>query len=405
MSRLATIAGVPGQTPRPPLPGRPPTPTQSPPISSTGQTSYTSGFHTRPASDPGAMTGGTGGYNTNVQAVMPDMSDFEPFREAVFDQFERDIQPQIEQRRARLNQDLVNRGITPGSEAYEREMTRFMQMENDAFSGAQRSALESALAAQGQFFNQGLGQAQVNAGLAQARMGADASRYGSMMGARASMYGADQGRDGALERLLLNLGEQGRQFNMDYGLRDRGMSLNERTGDVGNLGSLANIFLGLGGFNNAALDSDFNRAGGLMGLLPSAPVNPINVGNAYGVANQAGAANARLGGQQQAGMFGAIGSLGSALIPFLSDRNVKHDVKAVDNGEVLEKLRSVPVSRWKYNGDDREHIGPMAQDFGAAVTDDPDATVIHGVDAFGSMLSAIQALADRVDELEAANAG
>jgi hypothetical protein len=261
------------------------------------------------------MTGGTGGYNTNVQAVMPDMSDFEPFREAVFDQFERDIQPQIEQRRARMNQDLVNRGITPGSEAYEREMTRFMQMENDAFSGAQRSALEAALSAQGQFFNQGLGQAQVNAGLAQSRMAADASRYGSLMGHNASIYGTDQARDGSLERLILSLGEQGRQFDANYGLERDRFGLQSDQADMSNLMALLGYGSRAIGQNNAANNQQLGSLASILGgFMPNAPFVPADVTGAYGLSNQANMANARLGQQQNSGFWGSLGSLGGAFL-------------------------------------------------------------------------------------------
>ena len=378
------------------------------------------------------------GYgSTNISVNQPDFDQFREFGDSVMQEYQRSTAPEIEARRARLNQDLVNRGITPGSEAYEREMTRFGQMENDLFNTAQRSALAQGLEAQQQQWAQGFGQSQINAGLAQSRMAADAS-----------MYGADIGREGALERLLAGLGQQESEFGrtLDEGTRrfdlgfgedarrynqgfgedvrrynqgfgedmrrfNAGFGENQRQfdsqfglasgqADFNNLMSFLGYNLDVSGFNNQAQQTDFSNLANLLGgFLPNAPFVPIDAGGAYD--SRLAAQQARTGvrsNNYQTTMEG-IGTLGSALI--MSDRNIKHDIEPVDNTEQLEALRRVPVSRWKYNGEEREHIGPMAQDFGAEVTGDPDAKEIYAVDAIGTLIASVQALADRVDAMEA----
>ena len=77
--------------------------------------------------------------------------------------------------------------------------------------------------------------------------------------------------------------------------------------------------------------------------------------------------------------------------------------EAVDGAEVLEKLASLPISSWNYIGDDPSvrHLGPMAQDFAKAFGLGADDRLIHGIDAQGVAMVAIQALYRRVQQLEA----
>lgn len=407
------------------------------------------------------------GGSTQISVTPQNFDQFRDFGDIVMQEFQRTTAPEIEARRARMNQDLINRGLTPGSEGYEREMDRFMRMENDMFNTAQRSALQEGLAAQQQAWSQGFGQAQINAGLRQAQIGADAS-----------MYNADVGRAGALERLLAGLaqqesefgrtfgegqfrdrrdfgedarrfglnfgedqfrdrrdfGENTRRFNMDFGESQRQFNQNFGEGqrqfdanredsrfffgenmgfareqaDFGNLMDLFGFGLNAAGFNNQTLNDDYNRAFNATGaFMPNAPFVPVNVGGAYDARTAAQAANAQMANQRRNSGIGGLGALGSAIFgnwgDIFSDRNAKHEIKEVDNAEQLEALRKVPVSRWKYKGEDREHIGPMAQDFGEHINGEPDARVIHPVDAIGTLIASVQALADKVDALEAAH--
>ena len=77
-----------------------------------------------------------------------------------------------------------------------------------------------------------------------------------------------------------------------------------------------------------------------------------------------------------------------------SDRNAKRNFSSVDSREVLTRLATVPMQRWSYKSQDPaiQHIGPMAQDFGAAFQVGEDDTHINTVDAEGVALAAIQGL-------------
>lgn len=85
-----------------------------------------------------------------------------------------------------------------------------------------------------------------------------------------------------------------------------------------------------------------------------------------------------------------------------SDRNSKHDVQAVNNLEILEKVIALPVTSWRYNASpEAQHIGPMAQDFYAVFGLGSTDQGIAMVDAHGISLAAIQGLYQLVQEQQA----
>jgi hypothetical protein len=70
------------------------------------------------------------------------------------DAYMRRLQPQIQQSRDRLNQDLANRGIDIGSEAYQRAMFQQAQRENDLLLGATTQGFGTGLSARQQGFTE-----------------------------------------------------------------------------------------------------------------------------------------------------------------------------------------------------------------------------------------------------------
>jgi hypothetical protein len=70
----------------------------------------------------------------------------------------------------------------------------------------------------------------------------------------------------------------------------------------------------------------------------------------------------------------------------------------VEPQSVLEKVVSLPISRWHYtNNPATPHVGPMAQDFYAAFGVGLDDKHIATVDADGVALAAIQGLNEKVE--------
>jgi hypothetical protein len=127
-----------------------------------------------------------------------------------------------------------------------------------------------------------------------------------------------------------------------------------------------------------------------------------------------GSGGGMLGGLTGGGGGGSGGSIGSilGLVGMLSDKNVKENIKPLDEEsreKILRKVMELPVSSWNYTeaaGDHNDgalHIGPMAQDFSEAFKLGSTDRAINVVDANGIMLTALQALAAKVLALENAN--
>lgn len=96
----------------------------------------------------------------------------------------------------------------------------------------------------------------------------------------------------------------------------------------------------------------------------------------------------------------------------ISDRNLKRDVRPVDDGDVLERVARMPVSSWSYTFGDPSvrHIGPMAQDFHAAFGLGSTDRAYDPIDAHGVTFAALRGLyarlqeqSARIDRLEAEN--
>jgi hypothetical protein len=85
-----------------------------------------------------------------------------------------------------------------------------------------------------------------------------------------------------------------------------------------------------------------------------------------------------------------------------SDQTVKENLTSIDNQEILERVASLPISRWNFKTDEKtRHIGPMAQDFYAAFNVGMDDKHISLVDEEGVALAAIQGLNRKLNEKDA----
>ncbi|MGH8014929.1 MAG: tail fiber domain-containing protein, partial [Candidatus Zixiibacteriota bacterium] len=78
----------------------------------------------------------------------------------------------------------------------------------------------------------------------------------------------------------------------------------------------------------------------------------------------------------------------------LSNRAAKSEIRAINVEELLEKLATMPITKWKYIAEESQadHIGPMSQDFYSAFGLGDDNKRISTIDADGVALAAIQAL-------------
>ncbi len=86
-----------------------------------------------------------------------------------------------------------------------------------------------------------------------------------------------------------------------------------------------------------------------------------------------------------------------------SDRSLKENFTPVDGRDVLDRLSTLPISRWNYKSEssDIQHIGPTAQDFYQRFALGGDDKTISTIDPSGVALVAIQQLKKENDTLRA----
>ncbi len=97
----------------------------------------------------------------------------------------------------------------------------------------------------------------------------------------------------------------------------------------------------------------------------------------------------------------------------VSDVHRKENFLPIDGEDVLQRIRSIPISTWNYKSQDPSirHLGPMAQDLYSAFNVGEDEKLINTIDIDGVNLAGVQALEARtvaqqneIDALKARNA-
>jgi prefoldin subunit 5 len=106
------------------------------------------------------------------------------------------------------------------------------------------------------------------------------------------------------------------------------------------------------------------------------------------------------------GEIGCSGTIYATSFQQSSDRYSKENFNVIDYESVLEKLATMPISKWNYkSGDKSEHIGPMAQDFytkfGLGSDDKHIATIDQGGVAFAAIKGLNQKLQKKLEEKDA----
>jgi hypothetical protein len=75
-----------------------------------------------------------------------------------------------------------------------------------------------------------------------------------------------------------------------------------------------------------------------------------------------------------------------------SSREVKENFQKLNGSEILDKLFTLNISKWRYKGTDEYHIGPVAEDFYSAFATGTDNKYLASSDVSGVALRAIQEL-------------
>ena len=357
------------------------------------------------------------------------------------------LRDDFNRRDERLENRLVNQGLRLGSEGYGEARRQLGETENQAYADARTRAIQLG----GDEFARAFGmslqgrQQGANEAIAQSNFGADA-RQRAIAEATAQASFANQARQSginesalqaqfgagarqqAVNELLSNAGlaNQARQSGINesalqaqFGAGARQQAVNEQQtqASLANQARAAAIQEQLLG-RQVPLQELQTYAGFAPGLgmqqflgTPNYQVAPADVTGATNNQFNAQMNAYNQAQQRQSSNIGALAGVGGAIagaLPWatwLSDRDSKRDVQPVNAEAVLDMVRMMPTSEWSYKPEAQamgqpggRHIGPMAQDF-RRITGKGDGRSIPVVDAFGMLLTATKALADKVERV------
>ena len=357
------------------------------------------------------------------------------------------LRDDFNRRDERLENRLVNQGLRLGSEGYGEARRQLGETENQAYADARTRAIQLG----GDEFARAFGmslqgrQQGANEAIAQSNFGADA-RQRAIAEATAQASFANQARQSginesalqaqfgagarqqAVNELLSNAGlaNQARQSSINesalqaqFGAGARQQAVNEQQtqASLANQARAAAIQEQLLG-RQVPLQELQTYAGFAPGLgmqqflgTPNYQVAPADVTGATNNQFNAQMNAYNQAQQRQSSNIGALAGVGGAIagaLPWatwLSDRDSKRDVQPVNAEAVLDMVRMMPTSEWSYKPEAQamgqpggRHIGPMAQDF-RRITGKGDGRSIPVVDAFGMLLTATKALADKVERV------
>lgn len=368
---------------------------------------------------PGAGLGGAAGPAApgrpidpvDVQVGAPTLGSFQAHQDAAMEQARRTLDPMWEANKRRFEQDMINRGLTPGSEAYNLALDQHNRGRTDAYGAAQNAALQQGQQAQQQAFQQAYMESELANQLRRAREGNAAQIQSADISAGASMYGNDQARLNFLDQLGFNRD----QFNSEFGLRTQDW---QRQGDqwqqqfgLGQQNSDFNQMMQMMGFDrdttnmgNQNQNQQFAQIMSLFGMMPQPQGSqPIDYMGALGMNQNQQNANYQTGvnnaNQQNANYMQLLGY-------FMCDENVKDVGAPVDTAKCLKIALGLPLVNFTYKADvtKRPCVGTMAQDFNTALHGTPapgGEPLIKVMDMIGVLLGAVQELGKRYDELRA----
>ena len=286
---------------------------------------------------------------------------FQNYQDAAYDQAQRTIAPQQQAQQKKFEQQMVNKGLTPGSQAYNLAQSQMQRGQNDQNNSATFGSMQFGQQAQQQAFGQDLQNRQF--GLSQDKFGENQRQFDLGLGQRESEFGRNMGqRESEFGR---NFGEmQGQNnFNNMMGMGDFGMRLAD--------------------FSNRNSMQDYNQMEGMLSHAPGGSFNPIDTNQAYSNSMQ-GAANANTTNAANYGaMIGAVGNVASAAaMPSALEFKILNGVSTqAHRNRIAAKMLTMPVYSWDYKPQyaekgDKRRFGVLANDFNRHFVDDEDEQTI-----------------------------
>jgi hypothetical protein len=364
----------------------------------------------QPGTNP--ATGGAGNPSggpidpVDVQVGQPTLQSFQQYQDAAYQQAQRRLDPQFQAQEARFEQQMVNRGLQPGTAAYDAARANFDRSREDAYANARNQSLQQGLAAQQQAFGQNLSESELANRLRLGQMSADSAAHIAGLNANTSLAGMDIQRQNFLDQLGLNRDQMNlgasqwdRQFgqNQQQWMDQFGAAQNAQ--DFGQMMQMMGFDRDTMWGNNQQNNSQFNQLAGLFRMLqPQTPGSqPIDYMSALGMNQNQQNANYQAGMQQSAQNnqnWMALASL------FLSDKNQKKVTGRPTPDSMLNVAKKMPLAEFEYDAaPGQPRVGTMAQDFNRLLHGRED-TMVNVGDMFGVMNGSVKALDKRLARIE-----
>ena len=300
----------------------------------------------------------TGGVSAvNPQAGMADYNSLQRFEDAAYNQAMQRLDPQLGQQSDSFDQQMVNRGIPIGSEAYQEAKQQLDFNQNDARSSAAFQAMGFGQGVQNQMFGQDAQRAGLSNSLLQAQMSNQLGYSG--LGENQRQF---TGQFGENQRQFDNaFGETGRQFNDQSNRAWDAQGYGQMMGLEGNQFRNQMYNDSRSDYQNNLVMSMLGYGGGQQPQYNFDPNVPYGQQLGYG-ANQYGNQSSYYGGLygdtvSAAGQ--AMGGMGGAMA---SDRRLKTNIRKVGTTDGYN------VYRWNWNdkakalGIDTPTIGVMSDE-------------------------------------------
>ena len=165
--------------------------------------------------------------------------------------------------------------------------------------------------------------------------------------------------------------------------------------EIGRILMIVGLFLALLVILSTSPGAGFTYEG-TPGVKPATTIGPSGIAVLARENSPAGSTNRNL-------MITTTNCTGQSPFTTPSAGNLKINISAVDPREVLDKVATLPMTTWKYRGEERliRHMGPIGEDFNAAFRLGGTDANIALVDESGVALAAIQGLNQKVEQQEA----
>ena len=340
------------------------------------------------------------GYANKVAVQQPQLDSFQDYQDAAWKQSRRYLDPQQASQDRKFAQTMINKGLAPGSAAYQTAMDNYKRTQNDANAGAAFQAMQFGQNAQNQSFQQGLGASQLANAIARANLQAETARENAALAANTQRYGIDVNAEIAANKLAQQgsqfqdtLGFQQSQWGDQLGLQrdkfgfeqsrwdDQFGLQRDQFGELQNQNTFNNM-LGLGNFginygnylNNSRM-TDYNMAAAMLSNAPGSQQQQLNVGGAYNTAQQGAMNQAGLWQNAAQMMWSGVGDIAgaAAFLSGIAYKTLNGKLKGNNRAKLVGNMLSMPIYEWEYlpeymeKNDHPYRFGPLAEDFNRGI--------------------------------------